>query len=374
MTNLIVNQIIFRTYEIEVDDVRDATNIQLEQLIVHILDPNNPGGIVKSECSIPLKGNQRLVDYFIGHIQNSLKNKSIKAARFDAMDDKIVSGICKDLLQNPLDLVDGSRNLAQKLYDIIAKDKRINPCDLAVCFYLAEKNNVVSRYLALLNIEPSEVFRHKKSHDSQGNLYVNFEIETDVMPTTGEKLQKCAFIQQLDPRPDYDMMLLDRQKHGKEVAKFFIKDFMRATPAFDARQRTEYLYNGLISAHNQIRSELQPHEDENLYQAIQVAIKSDYINLNTWIKALPLSEKHKQQIEQVVSQELPDREFEIDKTYAHSLIRKRVFRGDYGLKVVIEASDEKYKKVIKPVKRMEKPGTPPYYCIEIHTEKWDEVP
>ena len=354
--------------------MRDATNIQLEQLIVHILDPKHADGFVQSECTIPLEGNQRLVDYFVGHIQNSLKNQSIKAARFDAIDNEIVSGICKDLLQNNLDLVEGSRKLAQKLYDIIAKDKRINACDLAVCFYRAETNDYVSRYLALLNIEPSEVFRHKKSHDSNGKLYVDFEIETEIMPTTGEKLQKCAFIQQLDPRPDYDMMLLDRQKHGKDVAKFFIEDFMRATPAFDAQQRTACLYKGLISAHNQIRPELQSHENETLDQAIQVAIKSDYINLDAWIKALPLSEKHKQQIEQVVSQELPDREFEIDKTYANSLIRKRIFHGDYGLKIVIEASDEKYKKVIKSVKRMEKPGTPPYYCIEIHTEKWDEVP
>jgi nucleoid-associated protein YejK len=354
--------------------MRDATNIQLDQLIVHILDTKQPDSFVLSECIIPLDGNQRLVDYFIGHIQNSLKDTTAKAARFVAIDNEIVSGICKALLQDRLSLVEGSRKLAQQLYEIIAKDKRINSCDLAVCFYRAEKQNRVSRYLALLNIEPSEVFRHTKEHDSQGKLYVNFKIETEVMPTTGEKLQKCAFIQQLEPRPEYDMMILDRQKQGKEVAKFFIKDFMGATPALDARQRTDNLYNGLISAHNQIRPELQPDENESLYQAIQVAIKSDNINLDTWVKALPLSEKHKQQIEQVVSLKLPDREFEIDKTYAQSLIHKRVFHGDYGLKVVIEASEEKYKKVIKSEKRIEKPGTPPYYCIEIHTEKWDEVP
>ena len=354
--------------------MRDATNIQLEQLIVHILDPNNPDGIIQSERTIPLEGKQRLVDYFIGHIQNSLKNPLVKAARFDAIDNEIVSGICKDLLQDNLDLVEGSRKLAQKLYDIIAKDKRINACDLAVCFYRAEKHNRVSRYLALLNIEPSEVFRHKKTQDPKGKLYVDYEIETEVMPTTGEKLQKCAFIQQLDPRSDYDMMLLDRQKHGKDVAKFFIKDFMGATPAFDARQRTDSLYKGLISAHNQIRSELQPHENESLDQAIQVAIKSDRINLDTWIKALPLSEVHKSQIEQVVSQNLPDREFEIDKTYAHKLIRKRRFHGDHGLKVLIEASEDIYKQVIRSVEPINEPGALPYYRITIHTNKWEEVP
>ncbi len=354
--------------------MRDATNIQLDQLIVHILDPERPDGFVLSECVIPLEGNQRLVDYFVGHIENSLKDSTTKAASFVTIDDKIVSGICKALLQDRLDLVEGSRKLAQQLYDIISKDKRINSCDLAVCFYRAENQNGVSRYLALLNIEPSEVFHHTQARDSQNRLYVNYEIETEVMPTTREKLQKCAFIQQLEPRLDYDMMLLDRQKPGKEVARFFIKDFMGAIPALDARQRTDKLYNGLISAHNQIRSELQPQENESLDQAIQVAINSDNINIDTFVKALPLSEKHKQQIEQVVTQKLPDREFEIDKAYAQDLIRKRTFRGDYGLKVVIEASEEKYKKVIKSVDPIKEPGKPPYYRITIHTEKWDEVP
>lgn len=353
--------------------MRDATNIQLEQLIVHILDHKRPNGFVQSECTIPLEGNKRLVDYFVGHIQNSLNNQSIKAARFDAIDNEIVSGICKDLLQNNLDLVEGSRKLAQKLYDIIAKDKRINACDLAVCFYRAETNNHVSRYLALLNIEPSEVFRHKKSHDSNGKLYVDFEIETEVMPTTGEKLQKCAFIQQLDPRSDYDMMMLDRQKQGKDVAKFFIKDFMGATSAFDARQRTQYLCRGLFSAQSKIRPELQPHENESLDQAIQVVIKSAYFNFDTWIKALPLSEEHKIQIGQVVSQMLPDREFEIDKAYTQKLIQKRRFHGDHGLKVVIEASEDIYKQVIQSVKPINEPGTPPYFRITIHSEKWEEV-
>jgi len=444
--------------------MRDATNIKLDQLIVHILNPRRPEGLVLSECTIPLEGNQNLVDYFVGHIQNSLKDPTTKAANFVVINDEVISGICKTLLQEQylfswdeipgsdtgkfvdfikqkyvvnwingnnidklddyrtikvidgnnflslilndektqvslimdngrtdkfivktensklnvyqdcLDLVEGSRKLAQQLYDIIAKDKRINPCDLAVCFYQAENQNCASRYLALLNIEPSEVFRHTRVCDNQGHMYVNFEIETEAMPTIGEKLQKCAFIQQLEPRPEYDMMLLDRQKKGKDVAKFFVKDFMGATLAFDAKQRTSNLYKGLISAHNKIRSELQPHENEFLDQAIQVAIKSDRINIDTWIQGLSLSEKHKQQIEQIVLQKLPDREFEIDKTYAQNLIRKRSFRGDYGLKIVIEASEDKYKKVIKSVEPVEKPGTPPYYRIEIHTEKWEEVP
>jgi hypothetical protein len=354
--------------------MREATNIHLDQLIVHILDPGRPNGFVLSECTIPQKGNQPVMDYFATHIQNSLKDPTAKAACFVAMNDKAVSGICKALLEDRLDLVDGSRRLAQQLYDIIKSDKRIKACDLAVCFYRAASPDSVLRYLALLKIDPSEVFRHKTKHDPQGNQYVNFEIEAEVMPTTRERLQKCAFVQQLEPRSDYDMMLLDRQTREEGVAKFFITDFLDAKLALDTQHRTDLLYKGLISAYNQIHPKLQPHEAESLRQAIHVAITSACINIDSWLQALPLSEEHKEQIDQVVSQKLPDREFEIDKTYAQKLIRKRRFQGDHGLRVVIEASGETYKQVIRSEERVEEPGSPPYYRIVIHTEKWEEVP
>jgi phosphopantetheine adenylyltransferase len=355
-----------------VGNMRDVTDIRLDQVIVHILDPKRLGGFVLSERTIPLEGNQRLVDYFVAHIQNSLKDPTAKAACFVAMNDKAVSGICKALLDGHLDLVEGSRRLAQQLYAIITSDKRIKACDLAVCFYQAENQHSVSRYLALLKIDPSEVFRHKTEYDPQGNQYVNFEVETEVMPTTRERLQKCAFVQQLEPRsPDYDMMLLDRQTREKEVAKFFITDFLGAKLALDAQHRTVLFYTGMLSVYNQIH-ESQPHEAESLHQALHVAITSDCINIDTWLQALSLSEEHKEQIDQVVSQKLPDREFKIDKTYAQKLIRKRRFHGDHDLRVNV--SEEEYKQVIRSVERVEEPGSPPYYRIVIHTEKWEEVP
>jgi len=163
--------------------MRDATNIELDELIVHILNPKNPDGIVLSECPIPLEDNQQLIDYFVDHVKNSLSNSTAKAASFEAVDQNLVSGICDDLLKGNTTLVDGSVRLAEKLYDIIAEDRRINPCDLAVCFYRVKNNedteeseNVEdhTRYLALLNIEPSEVFRHTPKTNSAGETYIGF--------------------------------------------------------------------------------------------------------------------------------------------------------------------------------------------------------
>ncbi len=354
--------------------MRYATDIQLDQLVAHILNPWQPNGYVLSERLLPLDKNQPLVDYFVGHIQNSLQDPAARAASFVALGGDSTSGIIQAMLDGSLDLVRGSRELAERLYNIIARDERISAGDLAVGFYRAGNKPHVPRYLALLKIDPSEAFRHKTDRDAQGNLYVNFEIETDVMPTTREKLQKCAFIQPLDPRPEYDMMLLDRQVRpsvSRPVARFFAVDFLGAQLTLDARQRTDRLYTSLVSAHNQLRHILRPQEDEILHQATDTAVTSAAFNFDNWLAALRLPEEHKEQIERVLSQDLPDREFEIDTTFSQQLIRKRRFRGEHGLRVEVAADWQN--QVIRSVERIEDPGAPPYYRVVIHTERWEEV-
>jgi hypothetical protein len=354
--------------------MRYVTDIQINQLIVHIVDPWRTNGFVLSERTLPLENQQRLVDYFVTHIQNSLQDSTARAARFVTLHDGRVSGICKAMLAGNLNLVDGSRQLAERLYQTIQRDRRISVGDLAVGFYQAKIGSVMNRYVALMKIDPSEVFRHKTERDIQGHQYVSFEIETDVMPTTREKLQKCAFVQALDPRPEYDMMLLDRQRPGPRlVARFFTEDYLGAELALDSTERTDRLYRGLMIAQNLLRPRLQPQENEIFRQTVDNAIASGSVDVDTLIGGLPVADEHKEQINQTVSSMLPDREFEIDETYAQKKLRqKRRFRGDYDLR--IDVSADSYGRIIRSVELIRESGRPPFYRIIIETEKWEEVP
>ena len=355
--------------------MRYAIDIQVEDLIVHMIDPWRPNGFVLSERTLPLAVNPRLAEYFAAHIQNSLKDPEAKAAQFQGIATQDTAGICQAMLSGELDLLDGSQQLAQRLYDIIAEDRRISSGALAVGFYRAENKPEVPRYLALLKIDPSEAFRHRTVHDPQGFRYINFEIQTDVMPTTRERLQKCAFIQPLDPRPEYDLILLDRQVRPPvpiPVAKYFAEEFLDAQLALDSRQRTDRLYRSLVSAHNQLRSELAPDQDEELSVAIDSAVAAPTINLDSWLDELPLPPKRKSEIDQVVSQEFTDREFNLDRPYARKLTSKRRFRGDGGLRVELSARSSS--EVIHSVEKVSERGGQSYYRIVIHTRKWEEIP
>jgi nucleoid-associated protein YejK len=354
--------------------MRYSTSIELDQIIVHILNPRDEPGLVLSERALPLDSNQRLAKYFTSHIQGALQDPVARAAQFAHFEDGVACCVCKGLLDGSVELVDGSQRLARQLYEIIERDQRISPCDLAICFYRAGNRPEVPRYLALLKLDPTEAFRHKTEQDEEGRRYVSYEIETDMLPTAGERLQKCAFVQPVVPRPEYDMMLVDRQispTDGQMVARFFVSDFLGAALALDPFQRTGRLYKGLVSAHNQLRRELTPAEDESLRQAIDNVVTLEHVNVDELLRELPLASEHKHQVDQVLSRQLPDREFEIDPNYAGRLTRKLRFRGDGGLR--IDVSAEAYDQVIS-VQRVDEPGTPPYYRVVIRTEKWEQVP
>ena len=153
--------------------MRDAANIQIQGLIIHILDPKGQG-LVLSGIDLPLRNNQALVDYFTGHIENTLKDPSIKAARFKNINPEQPSGFCQAILNGEITLVEGSRRLAEGLYGIMENDMRVTSGDLAVGLFSAE-NYPYTHFLAIMKIDPAQIFRHVIREDSQGNTYVSFE-------------------------------------------------------------------------------------------------------------------------------------------------------------------------------------------------------
>jgi hypothetical protein len=84
--------------------MRYATNIQLEQIIIHSLGDGRSNGLELSERSIPLDDKQSLIKYFINHIEHSLQDSKATSASFKAMDENIASGICKAVINGSMNL------------------------------------------------------------------------------------------------------------------------------------------------------------------------------------------------------------------------------------------------------------------------------
>ena len=348
--------------------MRDITSITIDELILHILDPQGQG-IVLSSISIPVADNQEIIDYFSRHILTSLRDQGIKAAKFRNINPEQPSGVCRDLLRKDLTLVAGSQRLAQALYSIMEEDRRITAGDLAVCLFRAD-NYPYTNFLAILKVDPSQIFQHVVKRDEAGNTYVVFEAVPQAF--TEERLQKCAFIQPLDPRhPEYDMLLLDRQRWDEDgkIARFFSQLFLDAEETYDSHKYSESLYKGLVNAQNTVRERLSLEEEEELEESIMGALSKRRLNLDNWLDNLRLEKGIKAEIDQVVSTTVPEREFPLDRSYSTRLASKVKFRGDHNLRV--EVPLENYRTLIISGECVtDDPDRPPYYRIVIETETW----
>ena len=352
--------------------MRDITSISIDEIILHILDPQGQG-LVISGISIPTDGNQALLDYFSRHIISSLKDRGIKPARFRNINPEQSSGVCRDMLRKDLSLVDGSQRLAQSLFGIMEEDRRITSGDLAVCLFKAD-NYPYTNFLAIMKIDPSQTFHHTIKEDNQGEKYVVFEADQHAF--TDERLQKCAFIQPLDPRhPDYDMLLLDRQRWDPDagrIARFFSESFLDAEETYDSRRYAEVLYKGMVNAQNVVRDQLSQEQEEELSDQMTSAVTGRKLNLDSWLDGLSVSDDLKSEIDQSISSFVPEREFQVDRNYGTRLMSKIKFKGDHNLR--IEVPFEDYRALVVSEEYItDDPGREPYYRIVIETENWRRV-
>ena len=349
--------------------MRDAANITIDELIIHILEPQGQG-LVLSTIPVPIQKNEALLEYFSSHILTSLKDAGIKAAKFRNINPDQASGVCREMLRGETTLLDGSRRLAQELYDILERDRRITPGDMAVCFFKAQ-NYPYTRFLAIMKVDPSHIFRHTIQQDKRGNTYVSFETMTQAF--TNEKLQKCVFIQPLEPRhPEFDMLLLDRQRRVQEdisIARFFSETFLDAQEVFDSRKLTDMVYKGMVNAENKLRGRLSEEENNDLEEKIMQAVTSRRLNLDNWLDGLSVNDEVKEEINRSVSARLPSREFSIDRSFSQQLVSKIKFRGDHGMRLEVPAENY-FTLVVSEERITDDPERPPYYRIVIETEDW----
>ncbi len=354
--------------------MRNPTDIRLVEMIVHVVDPRGHNGPDLSETVIPLTTSPELADYFATHIKNSHRDEGARAARFLSPAAE-VGRVCGALLAGSMDVVSGSQRLAQRLFDLVRKDNRIAPGDLAVCVYRDDADPGSARYLSLIKIDPSRGFRQMMRTDQDGKRYYSFEIATDVMPSVRERLQKGAFIRAPQPDATYDMLVLDRQigqgRGQGGVAQFFLTDFLGAGYAFDARTLTETFYRLTLAARQNLGDRLDPAQQEALQGAREYALTCASIDVDTWVDRLPLPAWAKTEIGDTLGGRMPDREFEIDPAFGQTLIRKRVFIGDNGLRLVAP-SDMWPDKI--DIETHAPEGEPPYTTVTFRTKTWKEAP
>lgn len=229
--------------------MRDAINIHVERAIVHVVDNQRKQAIL-SEVELSLAEQPKLQAYFDSQVANALTDPATSAAVFKPDGDTGTADLCYQVLGDEAKLIPNSQRLAERLFAIMAEDRRTVAGSLVVCLYSAA-NYLGNKFLALVKIDPSEVLVQKIARDRQGRRTVSFEVRDDALPTAREKLQKAAIVQPKRRGAEYELLLLDRQV-AKVAANFFASGFLNATPALDAHARTDKFYTAAQTAYNRL--------------------------------------------------------------------------------------------------------------------------
>ena len=283
--------------------MRNITRVRVEQVIVHVLEPKAENKII-SQRIIPLKKNSQLANYLAKHIELSLADRTARAARFKDRHAKGPATISKNMIEGKQDLVSGSKRLAELLYPIMEDNLTIADGDLAICIFYDENSDKSEPYLALIKLDPIGVFRNTQKIDDQGNEYVDLEIDPYVFAKDSGSLQKGAYIRLPMTDEDYDMLLVDKQAPGVNIAHFFIETFLESRFVLDSAELTRLLYITLIEANNELRPTLQPDQDKSLGEAILLIFQQlgDF-NWRDWVTDLKLPQASRGFIEVMLKKE-----------------------------------------------------------------------
>lgn len=339
--------------------MRNYTDVRIQNGALHVVAPKG-GRLRLSETQLDL-GNG-VGEFLAGHVVRGLADGKARAANFIVKGANRTSGLCGRIVTSGTKFVERSGQLAQLLYTASEADERVSDGSFAVL----RCGSAQEQFVAMLKLDPSDQYRTVEDQDEQGRRRNRMELEGGILPSVRERLLKAVFVR--STRADgYDMLLLDRQRPGEVVSRFFIQDFLGAEPALDAKTRTTTLYKALTNVKNQVAPELEAVVRERLDVYIKGQVAGDHVNVEELVAGLPVEQEVRERFEEKITTDLPDRDFEVDPGTAANLLKSRRFTGDNGLRV--SAPDQFFQDMVDS----QPPGDDGFWTITVRTRQWRET-
>jgi hypothetical protein len=343
--------------------MRDLHEIEIVRAALHIVAPRTTS-LVTTEEELPLPLPDEIAAFLGGHVERGLADSQASAAKFVTPGLERAQGASDQILDDPSALVEGSGRLARLLYDASSGDERVSDGTLAALLCRATDDaGAKQNFVSLLKLDPSSQYRTKIG-TRNGRRVISLEQEGGILPSVDERLQKAVFIRKGGIGVEYQILLLDRQRKGD----FFLTRFLGAELVLDATKRTKLLWRSVTNARNSVQDDLRPTELLALDRYIHGATSGASINLDTFGEALPIGDDETRgRFNAQLSAALPDREFELDEELAQKLHRRRIFEGDNGLRITVNA--EHFESMVDVGPDPERPG---WKVITIRTGNWTE--
>lgn len=212
-----------------------VNDINIIEAVIHILD-NNGEEPVLNEYKLELSDD--IYKFLFKHIEKAFKDEELKYAVFN-QERHVIKEVSQEFLTGlNTDIVEISKEFAKQMFYIMRANRNIPSCDL-ITVYISTDHGPM---LGILKMDYVRNFVHKVDFVDD-KIGIGIVEQASGLPASSQKVQKCAFIKPIRENQAVDLMVIDKQKRGKDGedygANYFINHYLGCTVMQNERDMTK---------------------------------------------------------------------------------------------------------------------------------------
>lgn len=299
--------------------MENVNDINIVEAVINVLDNNGEEPIL-NEYKLDLS--DEIYKFLYKHIEKAFKDEELKYAIFNP-ERHVVKEVSQEFLTGVnTDIVDISKEFSRQMFYIMRANRNIPSCDL-ITVYISTDHGPM---LGILKLDYVKNFTHKVDFIDE-KIGIGIIEQAIGLPTSSQKLQKCAFIKPIRENQAVDLMVIDKQKKGKDGedygANYFINNYLGCTIIQNERDMTKSFMKATETfARNNIV------EDAAKAMEVRDSIKTimkveDTINVNEIAREVFKDEPDMQEnFNSFMESQGVERDIEIDKEWIEKKFKK----------------------------------------------------
>ena len=274
------------------------------------------------------------------HIEKAFKDEELKYAIFNP-DRHIVKDVSQEFLTGVnTDIIEVAKEFSKQMFYIMRANRNIPSCDL-ITVYISTDHGPM---LGILKLDYVKNFTHKVDFVDE-KIGIGIIEQATGLPASSQKLQKCAFIKPIRENQAVDLMVIDKQKKGKDGedygANYFINHYLGCTVIQNERDMTKsfmkaaevFTRNNIIEdaakaieVRDTIKTRMKVEDTVNVNEIAREVFKDDFDmqeNFNSFMEAQGV-----------------ERDIEVDKDWVEKKLKK--VRLNIDREIDLHLSSEAY--------------------------------
>lgn len=206
--------------------------ISIKEAVIHVLDCNGDEPVFNE---YPIALNEEIYEYLLKHLEKCFKDEELKYALF-SKERNIVKDISQEYLRGESDIIKTSRELASQLFLLMKSNGNIPSADIIVISFSTEYGPM----LGILKMDYIKNYTHTIDF-VDNKIDINIIPQLTGLPSSGQKIQKCAFIKTVEQEQSFNLMVIDKGNNDKEEygSNYFINNYLGCTLISNERDNTK---------------------------------------------------------------------------------------------------------------------------------------